>query len=221
MCFVVKRAFSICFSIRSAFLSSHSQIRTTFHPALRKARFTTRSRVLLPSILRRHHAARFAGHVACFGHPCQKQPSTKIAVRDLRKTKSGRTVSREPRDERREPETASPSPRWGEGRGEVRFLSTLNQRLSTVARINKCQRQPEIPFARNSRANASSVSLFPRPRIRDMTSERFRFEKTSAILQPFLPRHSVATAGAFSLQPRPLRLGENVRHFFSTTDGHR
>jgi hypothetical protein len=37
----------------------------------------------------------------------------------------------------------------------------------------------------------ASVDLpFPHPQFRDMTSERFRFEKTSAILQPFLPRHS-------------------------------
>jgi hypothetical protein len=63
----------------------------------------------------------------------------------------------------------------------VRFLSTLNQRLSTVARINKCRRQPRIPAARNSFTIASSVSRLPREQMRDMTSERFRFEKTSAI----------------------------------------
>jgi hypothetical protein len=61
------------------------------------------------------------------------------------------------------------------------FLSTLNCELSTVARTSKCRRQPLIPFTRNSLASASSVSLFPRERIRDMTSERLDLEKTSAI----------------------------------------
>jgi hypothetical protein len=67
----------------------------------------------------------------------------------------------------------------------VRFLSTLNQELSTVARINTWRRQPVIPFARNSFANASSVSLFPRERMRDITSDRFALVKTSGIsIQP-------------------------------------
>jgi hypothetical protein len=65
----------------------------TRQPARRKARFTTRSRVLFPASLRRQKARLFAGFVACLGQPCQKQPSTKIAVRDLGKTKSGRTAS--------------------------------------------------------------------------------------------------------------------------------
>ena len=47
--------------------------------------------------------------------------------------------------------------------------------------FSKCLRQPVIPFARNSRASTSSVSLFPRPRIRDITSDRFALVKTSAI----------------------------------------
>jgi hypothetical protein len=80
---------------RALFLraSSHSQIRITRQPARRNVRFTSRSRAWLPLIFRRHHAARFAGHVACFGQPCQKQPSTKMASRTCRKTKSGRTAN--------------------------------------------------------------------------------------------------------------------------------
>jgi hypothetical protein len=39
--------------------------------------------------------------------------------------------------------------------------------------------QPEIPLSRNSFANASSVSLFPRERMRDITSERLALVKTS------------------------------------------
>jgi hypothetical protein len=84
----------------------------------------------------------------------------------------------------------------------VRFLSTpwrgeatwrrLNQELlggaersedcSTATRTSACLRHPVIPFARNSFANASSVSRFPRERIRDITSERFALEKTSGMV---------------------------------------
>lgn len=42
-----------------------------------------------------------------------------------------------------------------------------------------CLLHPLIPFARNSRASASSVSLFPRERMRDITSDRFALVKTS------------------------------------------
>src|SRR4051812_13064005 len=38
-----------------------------------------------------------------------------------------------------------------------------------------------IPAARNSFASASSVSLLPRPRMRDITCERFSLVKTSAM----------------------------------------
>ena len=42
-------------------------------------------------------------------------------------------------------------------------------------------RQPVIPCNRRKAINASSVSLFPWERMRDMTSERFVLEKTSAM----------------------------------------
>jgi hypothetical protein len=66
-----------------------------------------------------------------------------------------------------------------EGRGEVlRFrLSTFN-----FPTLNcRCLRQPVILFRRNNFASATSVSLFPRERTRDMTSERFALVKMSAI----------------------------------------
>ena len=37
------------------------------------------------------NARLFAGMLECFGQPCQKQPSTKMARRCWRKTKSGTT----------------------------------------------------------------------------------------------------------------------------------
>lgn len=44
-----------------------------------------------------------------------------------------------------------------------------------------CLRQPLIFFRRKKRTKTNSVSLFPRPRTRDITSERFFFVQTSAI----------------------------------------
>jgi len=48
-------------------------------------------------------------------------------------------------------------------------------------RISRCLRNPETLFRRSSRASASSVSLFPRERMRDITSERFALVKISDI----------------------------------------
>lgn len=182
--------------------NSCSQIRTTLHPRLRNARVTHLSRAIFPAIFPAQNrfpvltAARegetpveprplslvalrviffppplalfspsgscllapdfdphlllspsaaielFLNHLAgleCFGHPCQKQPSTKTATRCLGKTKSGFPISR-----------------W-------------------------FRRQPEMWLARNNFASASSVSLLPLPRIRDITSDRFRLVNTSGI----------------------------------------
>src|ERR1017187_2190987 len=61
-----------------------------------------------------------------------------------------------------------------------------------------------------------------RPRIRDMTSERFRFEKTSAIdtdytnSHRFNPCQSVKSVSHL----RPLRLGKNVKPHFSQSSFH-
>jgi hypothetical protein len=44
-----------------------------------------------------------------------------------------------------------------------------------------CRRQPVIWFRRKNLASATSVSLFPRERMRDITSERFALVKTSDI----------------------------------------
>jgi hypothetical protein len=52
------------------------------------------------------------------------------------------------------------------------FRVTCHSPLAT--RTSACLRHPEILFRRNSFASASSVSLFPRERMRDITSDRFR-----------------------------------------------
>jgi hypothetical protein len=79
---------------------------------------------LFPASFFFQNARLFAGLVACLGQPCQKQPSTNSASRTCLNTKSGRTVSRETRDERREPGNALPS--------------TLDFRPSTVTRTSEC-----------------------------------------------------------------------------------
>jgi hypothetical protein len=59
------------------------------------------------------------------------------------------------------------------------FLVTPH--LPPVTRNFSCLLQPVILFRRNNFASASSVSLFPRERMRDITSDRFVLVKTSDI----------------------------------------
>ena len=119
--------------------SSCSHIRRTCQPADFNVLVTSRSRVWFVASLFRQKAALLLGLVACSGQQCQKQPSTKIARRSLRKTKSG------------------------------------------LPKTGRLRRQPVMRCARNSFASAISVSLLPRPRMRDITSERFVLVKTSVI----------------------------------------
>jgi hypothetical protein len=56
-------------------------------------------------------------------------------------------------------------------------------RKSGRPKIGRCRRHPVMPCCRKILINASSVSLFPRPRIFDITSDRFCFVKTSGITQ--------------------------------------
>lgn len=67
-----------------------SQTRMTFHPLLRSVASTRLSRRLLFSILSRQNAAFVFGSLPCFGHPCQKHPSTKTTTLRFGNAKSGR-----------------------------------------------------------------------------------------------------------------------------------
>lgn len=58
---------------------SCSQIRMTVQPAPSSWRVVSRSRSRFFRIFASHHAALALGHVACWGQPCQKQPSTNTA----------------------------------------------------------------------------------------------------------------------------------------------
>jgi hypothetical protein len=69
--------------------SSCPQILITCHPCPSNVLVTSRSRFLFASSFFFQNALLLAGRVPCFGHPCQKQPSTKTATRTDRKTKSG------------------------------------------------------------------------------------------------------------------------------------
>jgi hypothetical protein len=118
---------------------SCSQMRKMRQPCFRSVLVTKRSLRRLAIIFFCQYDRLLPGIRECFGHPCQKQPSTKIIRLCLRKTKSG------------------------------------------FPKMGRCRRQPVILFLRRSRARAISVSLLPRPRMRDMTSERFILVKTSGI----------------------------------------
>lgn len=157
------RSLGICLRARSC-----SQIRITRQPHLRRSRFTRWSRALFPLIFFFQNARLLAGILKCFGQPCQKHPSTKMAIFCFENEKSG------------------------------------------LPKIEICLRQPVILFCRNRRASAISVSLFPRPRIRDITSERFALVKTSAISasparQRTFPRVSAISSsqvlGAYEVDP--------------------
>ena len=70
-----------------------SQMRITVHPAWRSDRVTDWSRILFRASFFFQYAALVPGCRPCFGHPCQKQPSTNIATRSRLKAKSGRPGS--------------------------------------------------------------------------------------------------------------------------------
>jgi hypothetical protein len=63
---------------------------------------------------------------------------------------------------------------------KIAIFSFLNTK-SGLPRIGECLRQPLIPVARSNFAKATSVFLFPRPRMSDITSDRFDFVNTSGI----------------------------------------
>ena len=73
------------------FESSHSHTRTTCQPSARSVRITSQSRFLFRANFAAHHSVRVFGKGACFGfgHPCQKQPSTKTARFCCGNAKSG------------------------------------------------------------------------------------------------------------------------------------
>jgi len=71
---------------------SHSQITSGIHSMASNCSETLRSRATLASNFARQNSGRVAGFVA-YVHPgcrCQKQPWTKITVRNLGSTRSGR-----------------------------------------------------------------------------------------------------------------------------------
>lgn len=68
---------------------AHSQMRKTLQPDARKVRVTARSRWAFRASFGAQYSMREVGTCPCRGHPCQKQPSTKIATFSTRKMKSG------------------------------------------------------------------------------------------------------------------------------------
>src|ERR1043166_851349 len=68
--------------------SSCSHTRTTFQPARRSLRLVSMSPPPVISILARHHPPFHFGHGACWGQPCQKQPSTNTTTLARTKVRS-------------------------------------------------------------------------------------------------------------------------------------
>lgn len=137
-------------------VNSCSQMRRTVQPRFRRAEFTRRSRALLVAILSRQNFALVFGWVACFGQPCQKQPSTKRATRSFGKMKSAftRPEERPPR----KPETGNLTERlprrWRskpeEFRARVLALATWPLALRGASASEQPRRQPVMPFARKT-----------------------------------------------------------------------
>ena len=110
---------------------------------------------MLPVILPFQNARLLDGIRQCLGQPCQKQPSTNTATQEARKTKSGRTF-------------------------DLVFETPLPGARASSRRAT-CLRQPVMPAARISRASRTSVSRFPRERMRLITSLRLALEKMSGM----------------------------------------
>jgi len=65
----------------------------THHPRLRKMRLHSESRLLFLKSFFVQYSTLLLGLLPCLGHPCQKHPSTKIAIFNLGNAKSGRPGS--------------------------------------------------------------------------------------------------------------------------------
>ena len=70
--------------------------------------------------------------------------------------------------------------RMGEGLGVRAFGEVLFRAPRSAIRICLCLLHPVMPCARKTRTSASSVALFPRERMRDITSLRLALVKMSA-----------------------------------------
>jgi hypothetical protein len=75
--------------VRALFLSVHSRTRNTVQPCLLSARATRTSLRLLTTTFKSQNATLLLGGRLHRLHPCQKQPSTKIATFVCANTKSG------------------------------------------------------------------------------------------------------------------------------------
>jgi len=61
---------------------------------------------------------------------------------------------------------------------------SLGKTKSGLPNTGAWRRHPVMPWRRKSRIKATSVSLFPRPRMRDITCDRLALVKTSGIFVP-------------------------------------
>jgi hypothetical protein len=130
----------------------------TRHPCFRSDRLTNLSRARFAESFCSQNDAFALGLVLCAEHACQKHPSMNTATLRLGNTKSGRTRACRLLD-----------------RGmaiSVAFVFSASVSFT-------CRRHPDMRCRRSKVIKAISVALFPRPRMRDMTSDRFALENTS------------------------------------------
>ena len=123
-----------CLAIRSATIpaSSCSHTCNGFHPKALSSRSFLASRSRFAAILSAHHLAFALGATACFGHPCQKHPSTKMTNRSFTITISGRPGRSRRCSRNRTPRRWSSRRSWISGVVSavgMRFMNSLTEAL--------------------------------------------------------------------------------------------
>ena len=121
-------------AIRSATVpaSSCSQTCNGFHPIFLSSASFLASRSRFPAILSAHHLAFALGATECSGHPCQKQPSTKMTNRNFTTTISGRPGRSRRWSRNRTPRRWSSRRSWISGvvfAVGIRFMNLLTEAL--------------------------------------------------------------------------------------------
>jgi hypothetical protein len=95
------------------------------------------------------------------------------------------------------------------------FQRTFNRRLTgdlSIAQslITRSPFWPAVYHNPKPDARVGQLPLFPRPQIRDMPSERIRFEKTSTMLQPLAFRIWHSFSDRFALMKMSVTIPEHL-----------
>lgn len=130
-------------------MSACSQNRRTDQPWLRRWSSVSRSRSMLRASFADHHAALLAGCVAWSGQPCQKQPSTKTAIRARVKTTSARR-------------RGMPGTGRSTRKRSPRRCSSLRSRSSGTVSRRRCRDiRPDVAGDEGSRSPGTDLAAMP------------------------------------------------------------